>query len=313
MVVARMQGFRAVGWPHDRCAEFGFANLTHRICRDTFRCKPGQSGADVIAERTAVSEQKKTDKSRNFVTALARGLEILRAFEPGHTMLGNQELAERTGLPRPTISRLTYTLTELGYLSYNPRLAKYSPAAGVLALGYACLASFGIRQVARPLMEELAQELDISVALGTRDRLQMIYLEHYQGQGSLTIRLDVGSRIPLATTAMGRALLVVVSEEERAYLMERMQRHFGKDWDEVKEGIEAAVTEYRNRGYVSSRGDWSHDVNAVGVPLVLPDSTVVAFNCGGPSFLLNQRRLDEELGPKLRHMVSNVSNLLSRV
>lgn len=246
------------------------------------------------------------------MTALARGLDILRAFEPGHTLLGNQELAERTGLPRPTISRLTYTLTELGYLSYNPRLAKYSPAAGVLSLGYACLASFGVRQVARPMMQELAQELDVSVALGTRDRLQMIYLENCQGQGALTIRLDIGSRIPLATTAMGRALLAVVPEVERAYLLDRMRRHFGAEWGEVKAGIEAAVEEYRLRGYVSSRGDWAHDVNAVGVPLVLPDSTVVAFNCGGPSFLLNQQRLDEELGPRLRSMVHEVGKILSR-
>src|SRR5690606_34199745 len=132
---------------------------------------------------------------------------------------------------------------------------------------------------------ELAQELDVSVALGTRDRLQMIYLENCQGQGALTIRLDIGSRIPLATTAMGRALLAVVREVERAYLLDRMRRHFGAEWGEVKAGIEAAVEEYRLRGYVSSRGDWAHDVNAVGVPLVLPDSTVVAFNCGGPSFL----------------------------
>ncbi len=260
-----------------------------------------------------MSEAKKTEKNRNFVTALARGLEILRAFEPGHTMLGNQELAERTGLPRPTISRLTYTLTELGYLSYNARLGKYQPAAGVLALGYACLASFGVRQVARPLMQELARDLDVAVALGTRDRLQMIYLENCQGQGALTLRLDVGSRIPLATTAMGRALLAAVPDEERSYLLDRLRRHHKDDWERVREGIEKAVEDYRMQGYVSSRGDWSHDVNSVGVPLVLPDSTVVAFNCGGPSFLLSQQRLDEELGPRLRTMVSDVRNILAHV
>src|SRR5690606_39523953 len=107
----------------------------------------------------------------------------------------------------------------------------------------------------------------IWVGVGARDRLQMIYLETCQGQGALTLRLDVGSRIPLATTAMGRALLAVVPDVERAYLMERMQRHYKDKWPEVKAGIEAAVEEYRTRGYVSSRGDWSPDVNAVGVPL----------------------------------------------
>ena len=62
---------------------------------------------------------------RQFVTALARGLEVLRAFGPGSGPLGNQEIAEFAGLPKPTVSRLTHTLTKLGYLNYLPRLGKY--------------------------------------------------------------------------------------------------------------------------------------------------------------------------------------------
>ena len=54
---------------------------------------------------------------RKFVTALARGLEVLRVFTPTEGLLGNGEIAERTGLPKPTVSRLTYTLTKLGYLA----------------------------------------------------------------------------------------------------------------------------------------------------------------------------------------------------
>ena len=86
-----------------------------------------------------------SDSSRegdpNFVTALARGLELLRAFRPGDTLLGNQEFVRRTGFPKATVSRLAGTLVSLGYLRYDEALGKYGLDAGVLALGFAYLAS----------------------------------------------------------------------------------------------------------------------------------------------------------------------------
>ena len=82
---------------------------------------------------------------RQFVTALARGLDVLRAFRPGEAMLGNQEIAERTGLSKPTISRLTHTLLELGYLTYSARSGRYQLGPGVLALGYATIAGLEVR------------------------------------------------------------------------------------------------------------------------------------------------------------------------
>jgi len=74
-------------------------------------------------------------KDRQFVTALARGLEVLRAFQDCGGPLGNQEIAQRTGLPKPTVSRLTHTLKQLGYIVHDERLAKYRTGPGVLALG----------------------------------------------------------------------------------------------------------------------------------------------------------------------------------
>jgi hypothetical protein len=78
--------------------------------------------------------EENSGKDRQFVTALARGLDILRAFHAGEGMLGNQEIAHRTGLPKPTVARLTHTLTELGYLNYIRRFRKYELGASVLAL-----------------------------------------------------------------------------------------------------------------------------------------------------------------------------------
>src|SRR6185437_13466068 len=118
---------------------------------------------------------KKPATDRNFVVALSRGLEVLRAFQPNDGLLGNQEIAARTGLPKPTVSRLTYTLTKLGYLMPVPRFEKYQLAPSAMALGYAALANLGVRQLSEPFREQLTRETGGAVAVGARDRLTMIY------------------------------------------------------------------------------------------------------------------------------------------
>ncbi|WP_232314862.1 IclR family transcriptional regulator [Oceanibaculum pacificum] len=239
-------------------------------------------------------------KDRQFVTALARGLEVLRCFRPGDAGLGNQDIAERTGLPKPTISRLTHTLTRLGYLKYADRQGIYQLGPGVLALGYSMLAGLDIRDRARPLMQELADQANASVALGSRDRLSMVYLECCRGQGAVTLRLDVGSRVPIATTAMGRALLASLPEAERAYLLGLMRDRFPDEFPKLEQGVERAIRDIETRGFCLSLGDWQGDVHAAAVPLLAADrSAVFGLNCGGPSFLLSPRKLEEEIGPRL--------------
>src|SRR3954471_4352807 len=110
---------------------------------------------------------------RQFATTLARGLEVVGFCTPLEPMLGNKEISVRTGLPKPTVSRLTYTLTKLGYLRHNMRLGKYQLGSAVLSIGYPLLASMNVRQVARPLMKELADYCNGSVSMGVRDRLNM--------------------------------------------------------------------------------------------------------------------------------------------
>ena len=131
-----------------------------------------------------------SSKDRQFVTALARGLDILRAFHAGEGMLGNQEIAHRTGLPKPTVARLTHTLTELGYLNYIRRFRKYELGASVLALGYAAISSMDVRRASRQPLEQLAHALNASTALGGRDRHSMIYLEACRGPSVVAITHD---------------------------------------------------------------------------------------------------------------------------
>ena len=116
-------------------------------------------------------------KDRLFVTALARGLAVLAAFRGGEPQLSNQDLASRTGLPKSTVSRLTYTLTQLGYLDQDPASGRYQLGLAVLELSAATLASFDARRVIAPKMQQFAEAHGVSVSLAVREGLDMMYLE----------------------------------------------------------------------------------------------------------------------------------------
>lgn len=254
------------------------------------------------------------EKERNFVTALARGLEVLSCFRASDTFLGNNQIAERAGLPKSTVSRLTFTLTEMGYLRFSPTLNKYRLGTAVLRLSYALLAQMDVRRIARPLMQALAEHTQASVNFGVRDRLHMVYIDTYRNASTYAVQLDVGSQISIATTSMGRAYLAALPDAEREALLAEIRSGDKENWPSVREGIERAVQEYREMGYCLSLGDWRPEVHAIAVPLVPEDdSGIMVFSCSGASFQLRRPQIEEDIGPRLLNLVGNVKTALKHL
>lgn len=254
---------------------------------------------------------KKPATDRNFVVALSRGLDVLRAFHPNDGLLGNQEIAARTNLPKPTVSRLTYTLTKLGYLTPVPRFEKYQLAPAALALGYAALANLGVRHLSEPFREEVMRETGGAVAVGGRDRHSMIYFGQSRNGLTLGVQLDVGSRVPIATSAMGRAYFWSLAEDERAALLRDLREHYGSRWPKLRDGLERSGEVVAKYGFAISAGEWQTDVHAAGVALKLNDGTgPYAFNCGAPAFRFTEDRLINDIGPRLLAMVRNIEAAL---
>jgi DNA-binding IclR family transcriptional regulator len=239
-------------------------------------------------------------EDRHFVGALARGLEVLACFRKGETMLGNQEIASRCKLPKSTVSRLTYTLTKLGYLHYIESVAKYRLGTAVLALGTTMLARLDVRNFAKPLMEELAATTRASVALGTRDRLSMVYVECVRGPSAISLNIDVGSRISISTSAMGRAFLAASTEEERAPIYEEMRALDSVKWPRTREMIAKSLADHQTLGCTRSFGEWHESVNAIAVGFRpgggLPPMVI---NCSGPSMVTGPDFLMDEARPRL--------------
>lgn len=251
------------------------------------------------------------ENNPQFIASIARGLEILRCFSASNQLLGNQELAQMTNLPKPTVARITSTLVSLGYLKQLPNTTKYLLDVGVLALGYSALSNISARNQAHPYMEEMSKYAQAPVAMATRDRLNMIYLEVVHTDSTLTMRRPIGSTLPIHTSAIGRACLAAIEENERLYLFEALEKRNKEDWPNIKRALERAIRDYQDYGYCLSIGEWAKDINSVAVPLIHPKHGILVFNCGAPNYLLNQDKLENEIGPRLIHMVNNISEALN--
>lgn len=276
---------------------------------------PAPAAADSSATGTAARKAppRKPKEDRHFVTALARGLEVLACFRHGETTLSNLELAQRCKLPKSTVSRLTMTLTKLGYLIHVQESGRYRLGTACLALGSALLNKLDVRKIARPMMQELAEFSGASVSLGVRDKLSMIYVENCRSSAALTLTLDVGSRMPLAASAMGRAWLATVSDAERQEAMEQIRALDHLAWPTVKAGVDKALEEYRTLGVTSSFGDWNKEVNGIarafdpgnGLP-------IMAVNVGGPTYNLSPEFLINDVRPRLLSVVRAIEDALPR-
>jgi DNA-binding IclR family transcriptional regulator len=234
--------------------------------------------------------------SPDFITALARGLDVLRCFRHGVSALGNLDLARLTGLPKPTISRITYTLTELGYLRYHPDTGKYSPGYGVLALGFGLLAGLEVRELAKASMTELARGTGGAVALGAFDGDAM------HGSSALYLRLPVGYRASL-DSAMGRAYLASLPVPACDDALARLGQAAP-----AAAAIERARAELRESGCCYAIGEWQSGINAVAVPFSsVTGEGVFVMSCGGPAGLLPEADLRTQVAPLLRAAVAGLA------
>jgi DNA-binding IclR family transcriptional regulator len=237
---------------------------------------------------------------RDFVTALARGLDVLRCFSRTASALGPTEVAQMSGLPKSTVTRLIHTLGKLDYLSYLQDSGKYRLGPAMLTLNTTPHEQLDVREMARPLMQELAASTGAQVALATRDQLSVLYLETFRGQSLVTLNLSVGSRIPLAVTAGGRAYLAGLPAAERANLLERIRSLDEHAWLTLEPQIDAALKEYADTGCCSSMGDWVRQVHGIAAPLLLgPGMPLMVVSIAGVADLYPAEKMLTEIRPRL--------------
>ncbi len=255
--------------------------------------------------RNTAKTQVASAPDRKFVGALGRGLDVLRCFGPRDRWLANQEIAARTGLARPTVSRLVYTLTQLGFLRHSQSPRRYALGSAAVSLGYSALTQIDIRRAARPLLHALSQQTNASVHLAINDGLHMQVVDTYWHSSAFVI--DIGSRVPVVTTSLGRAYVCALPEEERRAILEQLRERRPAEWTLTRKRFEAAFRDYEQYGFCLALGDWRRDVNAVAAPFDPRDGTKpVVVGCSGAAFQLGPDLLKRDIGPRLLALLGNL-------
>lgn len=247
----------------------------------------------------------------SFATTLAHGLALLQCFRVGSPVLSNKELAERSGLSKATVSRLTNTLLARGLLTYDAHLRRYQLGPTTLSLGYPLLASLQVRQIARPLMKALADQVNGSVSLGIRDRTNMVYIETSRSHDAADFRPDIGASLPIMPSAMGRAWLAQAGAVASSKVLAKIGEDRAQDRAANALIVAQAQADLCQKGYCVSRGEWQQDVHAVAVPMPTPlDGEILVFNCGMLTNRLKGKTIEARIGQHLIDMVKQVERSL---
>jgi DNA-binding IclR family transcriptional regulator len=242
------------------------------------------------------------------VSALDRGLALLRCFSPARRLIGPTELARLTGIPRPSVTRLAATLVAHRWLQPEPGGERFMLGPGVVSLAQVFLDGLDARAAARGPMQALAERTGGSVYLAVRDGLEMVLVEACRPQSTmLTARLDVGTRVPLPNSALGRAYLGAVDEPTRAGLIESLRAAHGDAWPAIDAGLQRALAEHARNGWCVSAGEFHREINSISIALTGARGEVMSFNCGGPAFSFTGERLREEVAPALSATVRVVA------
>lgn len=249
---------------------------------------------------------------RDYVSSLARGLEVLRAFNSTRRKMTLSEVAAETGNTRAGARRILLTLVHEGYAVMDGKLFDLTPQ--VLELGYAVLSSKGVWEIARPFIDHLSDELRESVSAAVLDRYDVVYVSGAQYHRVISVGISVGARFPAHCTATGRVLLAALPSEQLDAMLKTIPLTRMTDrtvTDPVQ--FRRVLAQVREQGWSLVDQELETGLMSIAVPLRTSTGTVVgSINVGAPTVRMGPQYMIDAILPKLQETVSHITDALKR-
>jgi IclR family pca regulon transcriptional regulator len=239
-------------------------------------------------------------------------LSILSLFSYDKPALTLTEIVEATGINKTTVFRIVATLENAGYLVRDADTRRYRPGIKVLQLGFTAISSLDIRQVARPYLEQLSQEVGETVSLSVLDGMEIVYIDRVRNRQIVGVVLGLGSRLPAHCASMGKAMLAYLPPEElrrrlnQADLKPRTPKSL-VDWT----ALEDELARVRQQGFAINDEELEIGLRAVAAPIWDSSNQVVAAtNITGTAAMISLERMKNELSLAVRNTANQISQAL---
>jgi IclR family transcriptional regulator, pca regulon regulatory protein len=215
------------------------------------------------------------DEDPNFVEAIARGLDVIRAFDAGRPSMSLSEVAAASGLTRPTTRRILLTLAALGYVRNTAGSFALTPR--VLELGMTYVQAMGLWDVARPHMEALVSRTNESSSIAQLDGSDIVYVARVAVPKIIALRVSIGTRFPAPQTSLGKVLLAGLSPADLETTLAQPSRSGVEPrWRPGREEIEAVLRDVRAKGWALTDEQLAPGIRSVAAPLRDGSGQVVA-------------------------------------
>jgi IclR family transcriptional regulator, KDG regulon repressor len=178
--------------------------------------------AGQMADESSRNTEKNTVDKKT-IESVNRALNILELFDEHNAELGITEMAKLTGLHKSTLAGLVYTLESSGWLAQNQDTRKYRLGSRLIERAGVALRQLEAPRIARPYLAKLVETHNESVNLGILEGTTVLYVEHISSPQPLSIRVEIGKRGYIHSTALGKAILSAISPLEARELMQRIQ------------------------------------------------------------------------------------------
>jgi len=262
------------------------------------------------AKPLSIAEQINALTDPSFMTSLARGLAVIKAFSDHRRAMTIAQLSQKTGIPRAAVRRCLYTLKQLGYADSEANNFFLKP--GILALGYAFLSSTPLTVAAQPYLTELSHRLRESCVLAVLDQNEVMYVARSHTSRVLSLALNTGSRLPAYCTAIGRVLLAGLSANQLdRYFSSVVLTPHTERTVVSEQKLRDIVFEVRRRGFAVVEEELEIGLRSIAVPVRgASGATVAALSIGAQVGRISRDEIEDLFLPSLLNASNEICLLL---